>query len=176
MAHAMLISSVHVLSWCARGFRASACPDDLCPIRPQRCSRGSRLRLGCPPRCCSVSAAAACVKSDFAALALFVPEDGTLRIVSTHGYPQAIVEHIRLEPGEGVIGRVFASRRRFFAGAGPRAELFPSRLRYRTGSCIVIPLLSNGRTVAVLSVADPSEGDHFAREDILALERLAPVA
>jgi diguanylate cyclase (GGDEF)-like protein len=121
-------------------------------------------------------AAAAAVKADLAALALFVPDEGTLRIVSTFGYPQMIVEHVRLEPGEGVMGRVFASRRPFFAGAGPRAELFPSRLRYRTGSCIVIPLISNGRTLAVLSVADPVEGDHFTREDLHALQRVAPVA
>ncbi|HYT76636.1 MAG TPA: sensor domain-containing diguanylate cyclase [Vicinamibacterales bacterium] len=121
-------------------------------------------------------AAAAAVKSDFAALALFVPDDGTLRIVSTYGYPQTIVEHLRVEPGEGVIGRVFASRRPFFAGVGLGAELFPPRLRYRTGSCIVIPLLSNGRSIAVLSVADPVEGDHFTREDVIALSRVAPVA
>jgi diguanylate cyclase (GGDEF)-like protein len=121
-------------------------------------------------------AAAAAVNADLAALALFVPEEGTLRIVSTHGYPQMIVEHVRLEPREGVIGRVFASRRPFFAGAGPRAQLFPSRLRYRTGSCIVIPLLSNGRSIAVLSVADPVEGDHFTPDDLRALQRLAPVA
>ena len=121
-------------------------------------------------------AAAAAVHADLAALAVFVPDEGTLRIVSTHGYPQMIVEHVRLEPGEGVIGRVFASRRPFFAGAGPRAELFPSRLRYRTGSCIVIPLVSNDRGIAVLSVADPVEGDHFTREDLSALQRVAPVA
>jgi diguanylate cyclase (GGDEF)-like protein len=121
-------------------------------------------------------AAAAAVKADLAALAVFVPDEGTLRIVSTHGYPQMIVEHIRLEPGEGVMGRVFASRRPFFAGAGPRAELFPSRLRYRTGSCIVIPLVANGRAIAVLSVADPIDGDHFSREDLHALQRVAPVA
>jgi diguanylate cyclase (GGDEF)-like protein len=121
-------------------------------------------------------AAVTAVRSDFAALALFVPDEGTLRIVSTQGYPQTIVEHLRVQPGEGVIGRVFASRRPFFAGAGPRAELFPARLRYRTGSCIVIPLLSNGRTIAVLSVADPIDGDHFSRDDLHALNRLAPAA
>ena len=33
-------------------------------------------------------AAAAAVKADLAALAVFVPEEGTLRIVSTYGYPQ----------------------------------------------------------------------------------------
>jgi diguanylate cyclase (GGDEF)-like protein len=123
-----------------------------------------------------VRAAAAAVRSDFAALALFVPEDGTLKIVSTHGYPQTIVEHVRLQPGEGVIGRVFASRRSFFAGAGRSTELFPARLRYRTSSCIVIPLMANGRSIAVLSVADPTEGDHFTRDDLHALKRLAPAA
>jgi diguanylate cyclase (GGDEF)-like protein len=150
-------------------------------VRAERIAHllGRRLaRLTDPDRihAAITRAAAAAVKSDVAALALFVPEEGTLRIVSTYGYPQAIVEHVRLEPGEGVIGRVFASGRTFFAGAGPHAELFPARLRYRTASCIVIPLLSNGRTIAVLSVADPSEGDHFTHADILALRRVSPVA
>jgi diguanylate cyclase (GGDEF)-like protein len=123
-----------------------------------------------------VCGAAAAVKAELTALALFVPEDGTLQIVSTEGYPLTIVEHVRLEPGEGLIGRVFASGRPFFAGAGPPPEFFPFRARYRTKSCIVIPLLSNARSIAVLSVADPAEGDYFTREDLLALKRVVPVA
>ena len=43
------------------------------------------------------------------ALALFSDCDAALTIVETVGYPLAIVEHLRIEPGEGLMGSAFAS-------------------------------------------------------------------
>ena len=45
-----------------------------------------------------------------AAFATYNEAEQALVITATHGYPSAIVEHVRIQPGEGVIGRAFVVR------------------------------------------------------------------
>ena len=45
------------------------------------------------------------------ALATYLPAEDALAISATVGYPRAIVEHIRIAPGQGIIGRAFKSGR-----------------------------------------------------------------
>ena len=123
-----------------------------------------------------VRAAARVSGAELATLALYAPEERALRIVSTFGYPHAIVEHLRLEPGEALIGRVYATRQPFFAGAGSGPQALPLRPRYRTESCIVVPVLADGLSLGVIGVADPHEADQFTRDDLVALQRIMPVA
>src|SRR5260370_34239764 len=49
------------------------------------------------------------VDAEVGALALYVPEDASLQIVSTIGYPRPIDENLRLNSRRGVIGPVYAS-------------------------------------------------------------------
>ena len=44
-------------------------------------------------------------------LSVYLPAEDALAISATLGYPRSIVEHIRIAPGEGIIGRVFVSGR-----------------------------------------------------------------
>jgi diguanylate cyclase (GGDEF)-like protein len=116
------------------------------------------------------------VDAEVGALALYVPEDAALQIVSTIGYPRSIVEHLRLNAGEGVIGRVYASGREFLMSETERPPVWPHRPRYRTESCIAIPLRHSHGSIGVVSVADPRSREHFTRDDLAALRRLVPVA
>jgi hypothetical protein len=52
------------------------------------------------------------------AIAVFSDVDQALTIAATHGYPHAIVQHVRIAPGEGVIGEVFISGRATLGGRG----------------------------------------------------------
>jgi hypothetical protein len=55
--------------------------------------------------------AASAVDARLGALAIAQAGDNRASIVATYGYPRALVEHVRIEPGAGVIGSVMASRR-----------------------------------------------------------------
>ena len=116
------------------------------------------------------------VHAQFGALALVVPHEGALRIVATVGYPHAIVEHIRLGPGEGMLGSVFASGQPLLVGAGAPLATVPQRRRYRTQSFIVVPLKIDGRVIGVAAVSDPRDGNYFDRLDLRVLSQLLPTA
>src|SRR5687768_1237981 len=41
------------------------------------------------------------------ALAIYTEQDRALRITATYGYPSVLVEHVRIAPGEGILGGSF---------------------------------------------------------------------
>jgi diguanylate cyclase (GGDEF)-like protein len=123
-----------------------------------------------------VGAMASSIGGQYGALALFVRREGALRISATYGYPDSIVEHIRILPGEGILGQVFASGRALLVGPGAPHVALPHRPRYRTQSCIVMPLTTKTGVLGVVAVADPRDGDHFDRTDMRALRLFVPPA
>jgi diguanylate cyclase (GGDEF)-like protein len=123
-----------------------------------------------------VRAMTSAIGGQFGALAIFARREGALRICATHGYPEAIVEHLRILPGEGIIGQVFSSGRAFLAGPDSPPTALPHRRRYRTQSCVAVPLTSSIGVLGVVAVADPHDGDHFDRADLRALHLFVPPA
>lgn len=113
------------------------------------------------------------VKARTAALAVFLPDEDRLAPVATIGYPLEVVEHIRIAPGEAVIGRVFETGRPLAGRTppGPRR-----RLRYRTDSYAAVPIRAGGQVLAVASFTDRADGRPFGRADLRALHLLAAPA
>ena len=115
--------------------------------------------------------------ADLGALATYDVPAGQLRIAATHGYPAVLVEHVRVQPGQGVLGRVLDTRRPMLVTDLDRVEgLHTRRPRYRTGSFIAVPLLANGDVLAVASLADRRDGRPFDRADLTAVRALAAPA
>jgi diguanylate cyclase (GGDEF)-like protein len=106
------------------------------------------------------------------ALAIYVAADDTLAISATLGYPHAIVEHIRIMPGEGIIGRAFASGRPVL-GRPSTDDAASRRLRYRTDSYMVLPIVAGNRRLAVVTLTDREDGRPFDRRDFRAARILA---
>jgi diguanylate cyclase (GGDEF)-like protein len=117
------------------------------------------------------------VPSQMASLAVATP-DGELSIVSTYGYPRALVEHLRITPGMGVIGSVYQSR---------VALVVPDvmstlghdrrRSRYRTNAFAVVPIVAGAETLGVVSVTDRMAEGPYSAADLAALTTvLGPVA
>jgi diguanylate cyclase (GGDEF)-like protein len=110
-------------------------------------------------------------------LALYDEAEGRLRVAATHGYPSLLVEHVRLAPGEGILGRVFESRRallvrdvRELPGAQPRP-------RYHTSSFLAVPLVTGETALGVLTFADRADDEAFDEGDLSAARTLvAPAA
>ena len=74
-------------------------------------------------------------------LSVYLPSEDALAISTTLGYPRSIVEHIRIAPGEGIIGRVFVSGRPLLGRSSGDSER-ARRLRYRTESYMVLPIVA----------------------------------
>jgi diguanylate cyclase (GGDEF)-like protein len=106
-------------------------------------------------------------------IAGWVPEDRALAIAATLGYPKAIVEHLRIRPGEGILGTVYATREPLFRRVEDGAQ---RRLRYGTDSYIAIPILVEGRCVAVIAMTDRADGRPFEPRDFEAARILAAQA
>jgi len=122
----------------------------------------------------AVRSAARAVRAQVAALAVANPDGRTLAITATYGYPLALVEHLRIRKGDGVLGSVFESRLPLHVDdvtklTGARRR----RARYRTNSFAVVPITAGADVVGVLSVTDRSDGRPFAHGDLSTLRTLA---
>jgi diguanylate cyclase (GGDEF)-like protein len=112
------------------------------------------------------------VPSRIASLAVATGE-GELSIVATLGYPLALVEHLRIAPGTGVIGSVFQTRHPLVvADVGESAGLARPRARYVTNSFMAIPIVAGGEALGVVSLTDRIGGIPYNQEDAVAIDVL----
>jgi diguanylate cyclase (GGDEF)-like protein len=112
------------------------------------------------------------VPSRLAAFAI-PTEDEQLAIVATHGYPLELVEHVRIAPGNGVIGSVYRNRTPLWV---PDVTVFPDvrrRPRYRTNSFVALPVTAGSDVLGVLCVTDRLDNAPFTRDDLTTLGALA---
>jgi diguanylate cyclase (GGDEF)-like protein len=116
-----------------------------------------------------LSTMAAQARARTGALATYIPLEQALAISATHGYPHSIVEHLRISPGEGIIGAAFTSGRPLLRDAADG----PKRLRYRTNSYMVLPVVAGGRRLAVVALTDREDGRSFDERDFAAARVLA---
>ena len=125
----------------------------------------------------TVSCCARSVNAAKASLALFNQDHQSLAIAATYGYPEALVRHVRVRPGTGVIGSVFRSRRPMRVDDIARLrDAPPPRRRYLTPSFIAVPLIGADAALGVLCVADRRDGNPFDRNDLTILRTMAGVA
>jgi diguanylate cyclase (GGDEF)-like protein len=117
------------------------------------------------------------VPSQMASFAVATP-DGELSIVATYGYPRALVEHLRITPGMGVIGSVYQSRVPLVVpDVTLTSGLDRRRSRYRTNAFSVIPIVAGAETLGVVSITDRIAEGPYSSEDLAALTTLlGPVA
>ena len=117
------------------------------------------------------------VGADLAALAVYQEDQQRLAIVATHGYPAVLVEDLRIAPGSGVLGGVFASREPILVVDVQRERTSkPRRLRYRTGSFLAAPLYAGRDGLGVIALTDRHDGLPFTRADLTTVRALAAPA
>ncbi len=117
------------------------------------------------------------VPSGMASLAV-AASDGELSIVATHGYPRALVEHLRIPAGSGVIGAVHVSRIPLLVpDVAATPGLDRRRSRYRTGSFAAVPIVAGAESLGVVSLTDRLNPGPYTADDLAALAvLLAPAA
>jgi diguanylate cyclase (GGDEF)-like protein len=125
-----------------------------------------------------VEATARAVRADRGALAVFDNKTARLDIVATHGHAEELVGRVQIQPGEGIIGGVFASGRALLVTditrvpGLPRARAHP----YRTPSFIAVPLVAGREVLGVLTLADRSDGKPFDHSNLTMARVLAVTA
>jgi diguanylate cyclase (GGDEF)-like protein len=102
------------------------------------------------------------VRAQTGALALYLPAEDALAIVATTGYPLSIVEHLRIRPGEGLIGGVYKSGKAVVGDSGRGGG---KRLRYRTDSYMLLPIVAGNERLGVIALTDRSDGRRFDARD-----------
>lgn len=118
------------------------------------------------------------VRAQIGSLAVPDPEGRWLTIAATYGYSRALVEHVQIQPGVGIIGGVFRS------GAPLRVrdvsalpDVKRPRPRYRTNSLMAVPIKAAGQVLGVVTVSDREDAQPFSPEDLSALRaHAAPLA
>jgi diguanylate cyclase (GGDEF)-like protein len=109
-------------------------------------------------------------KADQASLALFEEREDYMSIAATRGYLAELVSDVRIKAGEGLMGDVLSSLLpRIVADVSEEPTAGRRRIRYRTPSCLLVPLVAAGRLLAVLNLADRSDGQAFAHSDLARL-------
>jgi serine phosphatase RsbU (regulator of sigma subunit) len=111
-----------------------------------------------------------------ASIMKYDPADETLKVVAAHGMPMQLAKTVRVEKGEGISGKVFASGKPLRVGdvrdLGRKASG-----RYRSKSLMVapvcMPLKMNGTPVGVINVTDKRGRGEFTKEDLELLTTIA---
>jgi diguanylate cyclase (GGDEF)-like protein len=103
-----------------------------------------------------------------ASLMLFDGARRTLRVKKARGAHSAILRAVTVAAGDGIAGRVAAEGRPLLVeDLALDARLGrPRRPRYRTASCLVVPLKVRGRVIGVINLADKDADATFGAEDL----------
>jgi len=101
-------------------------------------------------------------------LMLFDRARRTLRVRQAHGTHSAVLQAVSVAAGDGIAGRVASNGRPLLIEdlANDARLRRPQRPRYRTASCIVVPLLVRGRVIGVINLADKDTEAAFGSEDL----------
>jgi diguanylate cyclase (GGDEF)-like protein len=117
----------------------------------------------------------ASVEAEQGSLMLLDEDRNELVVKAIKGLNPKIVEAMRIRPGEGISGSVFAEGKPLLVSNLETDErvLQQKRPRYRTRSFVSLPLRADDKTIGVLNVADKASGDPFTSYDLDLLTSIA---
>jgi diguanylate cyclase (GGDEF)-like protein len=121
----------------------------------------------------AVRDAARAVHAELATVAVADADNQSLRIMATHGYPLALVEHLSIPRGLGVLGSVYESGKAVRVRDVTQLTGVPPRSRYRTKSYAAIPICAGPEVIGALCVTDRIDGRPFTQGDLSTLRTLA---
>jgi diguanylate cyclase (GGDEF)-like protein len=158
----------------------ASCALDASLARERRLDAFARLLLGCPDapalHTLIVETMARAVGAEIGAIALPIPGERAIGVTATYGYPAVVVEHVRQAPGEGILGRVFATGQAVVVRDVAAMPDHARRRRYRSSSYLAFPLTEGARVQAVVAVTDKADGSPFDDGDLTILRSLGAPA
>lgn len=126
---------------------------------------------------CIVDTAAQMTDAQLAGLSMYQAHEGALTMAATYGYPSESVGHVRIVPGSGIIGGVFASKKPLLVRDTARVPgLTPRSQRYKTGSFMAVPIIANDSALGVVTLADRRDGRPFTRNNLTAIRVISTLS
>ena len=115
------------------------------------------------------------VGAEQGSIMLLNEEYSALEVKATKGLNPAILNHVRINPGEGIAGIVLKKGMPLVVNNVEEDERFsrPNRVRYKTKSFISLPLKMKDKSIGVLNLSDKTGGTDFTDGDLKLLETLA---
>ncbi|HEY6959655.1 MAG TPA: diguanylate cyclase [Candidatus Limnocylindria bacterium] len=113
------------------------------------------------------------VRGERASLLLRDDETSDFVIARALGLAEDVQRHVRVRSGEGIAGRVVASKRALLVRGADDMPLPAGDGQYRSSSFVSVPVLVDDEPRGVLNVADPRDGRPFEQHDLQTLEILA---
>ncbi len=107
-------------------------------------------------------------------MSLLLRDDETRDFVVAHavGLAEEVRRQVRVRSGEGVAGRVLASKRPVLVRGG-ETPFIAGGSQYRSDSFVSVPIMVDDDARGVLSVTDRNDGQPFEESDLATLELLA---
>jgi len=107
-------------------------------------------------------------------MSLLLRDDETRDFVVAHavGLAEEVCRQVRVRSGEGVAGRVLASKRPVLVRGG-ETPFIARGSQYRSDSFVSVPIMVDDDARGVLSVTDRNDGQPFEESDLATLELLA---
>ena len=98
-----------------------------------------------------------------------------LLIRAVTGLNERVVQKLRIQPGEGVAGRVFNTGEPILVQNIEKDPRFQRKNRphYASKSFLSLPIVMDGRVIGVLNLSDKLSGEIFEAEDLRLLQNLA---
>jgi diguanylate cyclase (GGDEF)-like protein len=123
-----------------------------------------------------VAEVATMFSADRVSLALYDPKEDRLKIAATRGLPMAVVQDLKIRPGDWIAGRVFGSGKAVIVNDG---HSLPARQshhdRYRSQAFAVLPVTHRSQVIGVLSITDRRDGLTFGGPEQFVLHAIAAV-
>jgi diguanylate cyclase (GGDEF)-like protein len=113
------------------------------------------------------------VRGDRASLLLREDNSSDFVIARAVGLAEDVRRHVRVKPGEGVVGLVAQSKRPLLVRDVASAPIQSGEGTYRSDSFVSVPILVNDESRGVLNMADRHDGKPFDEADLETLELLA---
>ncbi len=115
------------------------------------------------------------LKAEQGSLMLIDQETDALLLEAKKGIIDGVAEKIRINPGEGIAGKVAQSGEAILVEdleEDPRI-LQRNRQHYKTHSFVSIPLKIDDRIIGVLNLSDKASGEVFNKEDLKLIQSFA---
>jgi diguanylate cyclase (GGDEF)-like protein len=116
------------------------------------------------------------VGAEIGAFAVPLAGEQALGVTATFGYPSAVVEHVRQAPGEGILGRVYATGQAVVVRDVADVPDHARRRRYRSRSYLAFPISGAEGVLAVVAVTDRADARPFDNADLMLLTSFAAPA
>ena len=115
------------------------------------------------------------LSADVISLMLLDEKKGELTIHMAKGVREEIIKEAKAKLGEGIAGRVAKDLKPILIedfNKHPELKTRDGR-RYKTNSCVSVPLVVEGSVVGVINVTDKTDGTSFTKDDLDVLMSIA---